>query len=274
MHSINLVGIRAKCAARGVFAFCGLHIVQPAGTPVNECPRVQYSSRRAMSGCMIVVGVDGYSGGWVAVRIDGGRRDLRLLGSISELSAMKFDRAGIDMPIGLPECGLRDCDLQARAMLRPHASRVFTGARRGLWDHASHEAANRALKRRGEAGVSIQLWNLGPKILEVDALMTPRLQQRVRETHPELVFLRLNFGRPLPSKKTEEGIAERMKLLKRQRFTELKQWIACKPTGVKADDILDACAVAIAAHDFTSGHVLPRSGAAKDAKGLKMQIWY
>ena len=223
---------------------------------------------------MIVVGLDGYSRGWVAVRIDGGRRDLRLLGSISELSAMKFDRAGIDMPVGLPECGLRDCDLQARAMLRPHASRVFTGARRGLWDHASLGAANQALKRRGEAGVSIQLWNLGPKILDVDAMMTHRLQQRIREAHPELVFLRLNFGRPLPSKKTEEGRALRIRLLRREGFVELKDWISRKAAGVKADDILDACAVAIAARDFTSGHVLPRNGAAKDARGLKMQIWY
>jgi len=223
---------------------------------------------------MIALGLDGYSRGWVAVQIDGARRELRVLGCISELLTMSFDRAGIDMPIGLPERGLRDCDLEARMMLRPHASRVFTGARRGLWDHASHAAANQALKRRGEAGVSIQLWNLGPKILEIDESITPRLQLRIREAHPELVFLRLNFGRPLPSKKTEEGIAERMKLLKRERFTELKQWIAHKPPGAKADDILDACAVAIAARDFTSGHVLPRNGAQKDERGLKMQIWY
>jgi predicted RNase H-like nuclease len=223
---------------------------------------------------MIALGLDGYSRGWVAVQIDGARRELRVLGCISELLTMSFDRAGIDMPIGLPERGLRDCDLEARRMLRPHASRVFTGARRGLWDHASHAAANQALKRRGEAGVSIQLWNLGPKILEIDESITPRLQLRIREAHPELVFLRLNFGRPLPSKKTEEGIAERMKLLKRERFSELKQWIAHKPPGAKADDILDACAVAIAARDFTSGHVLPRNGAQKDERGLKMQIWY
>jgi predicted RNase H-like nuclease len=187
---------------------------------------------------------------------------------------MNFDRAGVDMPIGLPELGLRECDLQARAMLRAHASRVFAGARRGLWDHASHAAANQALRRRDEAGVSIQLWNLGPKILEVDALMTQRLQKRVREAHPELVFLRLNFGRALPSKKTEEGIALRMRLLRREGFVELKQWLAQRPVGAKADDILDACAVAIAARDFSSGHVVPRNGAQKDARGLKMQIWY
>jgi predicted RNase H-like nuclease len=130
------------------------------------------------------------------------------------------------------------------------------------------------LKSEGEAGVSIQLWNLGAKICELDAIMTPHLQQRIREAHPELVFLRLNFGRPLPSKKTEEGIALRARLLRREGFVELKDWIADKPSGVKADDILDACAAAIAARDFTQGNVLPRGSAVKDARALKMQIWY
>jgi predicted RNase H-like nuclease len=225
---------------------------------------------------MIVVGLDGYGRGWVAVRIDGARRELHFLQSITELATLKFDRAGIDMPIGLPDRGERDCDLQARTLVRPHASRVFTGARRGLWDFASHAAANRALKARGEAGVSIQLWNLGPRVREVDALMTERLQTRIREAHPELVFLRLNFGRPLPSKKSEEGLALRIGLLKRERFAEIRRWIEVERlgTGARADDIVDACAVAIAARDFGQGHVLPRGTAPRDAKRLKMQIWY
>lgn len=225
---------------------------------------------------MIAVGLDGLSKGWVAVRIDGGKRELLFLNSISELSAMTFDRAAIDMPIGLPERGLRACDLEARLLLGRHAPRVFTGARRGLWDHSSHAEANRVLKSRGEAGVSIQLWNLGPKILDVDAFMTPRLQARVREAHPELVFRRLNFGRPLESKKTGKGIEERMNLLRRERFADIRHWIEVVRLGkgAKPDDILDACAVAIAARDFGRSNVLPRHGTPKDANGLKMQIWY
>jgi predicted RNase H-like nuclease len=223
---------------------------------------------------MIAIGLDGYSRGWVAVRIDGGVRELLLLNTISELLALKFDRAGVDMPIGLPEQGSRGCDVDARTMLRPHSSRVFTGARRALWDHDTHARVNEVLKLRGEAGISIQLWGLRGKISEVDAIMTPALQQRIREVHPELVFLRLNFGRALPSKKTEDGIAQRMRLLRREGFVELKDWIARKLPGVKTDDILDASAVAIAARDFTQGNVLPRGAAVKDAKGLKMQIWY
>jgi predicted RNase H-like nuclease len=224
---------------------------------------------------MIAMGLDGFSKGWVAVRMDGGERELSFLTSVSELSEIVFDRAGIDMPIGLPDRGVRACDLQARAQLGRHASRVFTGARRGLWDFSSHAEANRALKAQGEAGVSIQLWNLGAKICEVDALMTPKLQLTIREAHPELVFLRLNFGRPVPAKKTEEGLALRMRLLRREGFSEIRRWIEVERTGTgaKPDDVLDACAVAIAARDFGKANVLPKGPAPKDAKGLKMQIW-
>jgi predicted RNase H-like nuclease len=227
-----------------------------------------------MTGRMIAVGLDGYSKGWVAVRVDGAKRELYLLESISELPGLKFDRAGVDIPIGLPDRGERACDLQARAMLRPHASRVFTGARRGLWRHPTYGGANIALKARGEKGVSVQLWRLGPKIAEVDAFVTAHLQRRIREVHPELVFLRLNFGRPLPAKRSDEGLSLRVRLLRRQGFADIKRWTEAARGGVKADDIVDACAVAIAARDFGQGNVLPRDPAPKDAKGLKMQIWF
>src|SRR5262249_4635286 len=188
----------------------------------------------------------------------------------------KFDRAAIDMPIGLPDRGERTCDLEARTMLRPHASRVFTGARRGLWDFPSHAAVNRALWARGEAGISIELWHLGRKICEVDRAMRPRLQRKIRETHPELVFLRLNDGTPLPSKHTGQGLRLRRRLLRAQGFRELDRWLKRDRigSGAKPDDILDACALAVAARDFDRSNVLPRGRAEKDARGLKMQIWY
>lgn len=225
---------------------------------------------------MIYVGLDGYRKGWVAVRVDGETRELCFYSTIGELLATKFDFAAIDMPIGLAKRGERTCDLAAREMLKPHSSRVFTGARRGLWGHASHAAANRALRSRGGPGVSIQLWHLGRKICELDAAMTPRRQARIREAHPELVFLRLNSGKPLPSKHAGEGIHLRTKLLRAQGYREIGRWLTHHRlrSGAKADDVLDACAVALAARDFHLRNVLPRGRAEKDARGLKMQIWY
>jgi predicted RNase H-like nuclease len=225
---------------------------------------------------MTCVGLDGYRKGWVAVRVDGETRELRFYSSIAELLATKFDFAAIDMPIGLPDCGVRACDLAARELLKPHASRVFTGARRGLWDFATHAAANRALWARGEAGISIELWMLGRKICELDSAMTSRLQDRIREAHPELVFRRLNDGKPVPSKHTEEGLRLRRRLLRRQGFRELDRWLSVDRigSGARRDDVLDACALAVAARDLHLRNVLPRGRAARDARGLKMQIWY
>jgi len=225
---------------------------------------------------MIYVGLDGYRKGWVAVRVHGETRELCFYSSITELLTTKFDFAAVDMPIGLPAHGVRACDLEARQRLRPHASRVFTGARRGLWEFASRAAAHAAMKTSGDSGVNCQLWNLCPKICELDAVMTPKLQRKIREAHPELVFLRLNGGRPLPRKKDAEGRALRRRLLLKDGFVELDEWLNVRRRGegAQADDVLDGCAMSIAARDFHLGNALPRERAEKDARGLTMQIWY
>jgi len=223
---------------------------------------------------MTYVGLDCCRKGWVAVLVDGETRELRFYSTIAEFLATKFDSAAIDMPIGLPDAGERACDLAARTMLKPHSSRIFTGARRGLWEFGAQAVANEVLRARGEAGVSIQLWHLGNKICELDASMTPRLQAKLREAHPELAFLRLNRGVPLPSKQTNDGLRLRTKLLRAAGFRGIGRWLAGKRNGAKPDDILDACALAIAARDFDSSRVLPRGRAPKDSRGLKMQIWY
>lgn len=225
---------------------------------------------------MIAIGLDGFRGGWVAVRIEGRKRDILFLRHIDELRGLRFDRVAIDIPIGLPDAGHRACDLAAKRELGRHSSRVFTGARRGLWDFPSHSEANAALKARGEAGVSIQLWNLGPKIVEADALMTPARQRKIHEAHPELVFQRLNGGRPLVSKKEAAGLRQRRALLIADGFAAktLDGWLheTRIGTGAKTDDILDGCACAIAARDLKAH--LPHGPASRDNRGLKMQIWF
>jgi predicted RNase H-like nuclease len=224
---------------------------------------------------MIAIGLDGFRRGWVAVRIDGRKRDIHFLDQIDELLALRFDRAAIDIPIGLPDTGDRVCDLHAKRALGRNSPRVFTGARRGLWQFESYALANAALKSRGEAGVSIQLWNLGSKIIEADAIMTPARQRRIYEAHPELVFQRLNGGRPLDSKKEPRGLRRRRALLIEDGFAAqaLDDWLNGTRigTGAKSNDVLDACACAIAARDLHMS--LPAGRAPRDAKGLKMQIW-
>jgi predicted RNase H-like nuclease len=221
------------------------------------------------------IGLDGFRKGWVAVTLDGDERTLSFHPGVGDALSGPFDCACIDIPIGLTEDGERACDLLARARLRPHASRVFTGARRWLWqefddpDHANDEA-----RRRGQKCVSRELWHLGRKIIEVDAFMRAHPLIDVREVHPELVFWRLNGNKPLPRKKSEEGDALRRRLLKRQGFREIDRWLGetRMGSGAKRDDVLDACAAAIAARDPKGS--LPDGEPSLDKFQLPMRIWF
>ena len=224
---------------------------------------------------MRAIGLDGFSKGWVAVVIDGDVRAISFHADVADALRGPFDRAGIDIPIGMTEDGGRDCDLLARAALKPHASRVFTGARRWLWQEFDDpDKANEEAVRRNQKRVSRQLWHLGPKIMEVDAFLRARPLIEVCEVHPELVFLRLNGSKPLPAKKSEEGDALRRRLLKREGFRDIDRWLEETRigTGAKRDDVLDACAVAIAARDPAGS--LPEGSPPLDKYGLPMRIWF
>jgi predicted RNase H-like nuclease len=221
-----------------------------------------------------VLGLDGFSKGWVAVSLDGDLHEIRFCRDIADAFSTGFDRAAIDIPIGMTDNGERACDLLAREKLRPHSSRVFTGARRWLWTEFSDpDRANRDALLRGQKRVSRQRWHLGPKIIEVDTFVRANRLHDIREAHPELVFLRLNAGGPLPSKKSEAGIDLRRKLLKREGIRDIDKWLTRERigSGAKRDDVLDACAVAIAARDATG--CVPEGMPLRDAYGLPMQIW-
>ena len=85
---------------------------------------------------------------------------------------------------------------------------------------------------------------------------------------------RLEKGEPLPPKKSDEGDALRRRLLRRERVRDIDRWLTGLRigSGARRDDVLDACAVAIAARD-PAGHV-PEGAVRLDRYGLPMQIWY
>ncbi|CAL78712.1 conserved hypothetical protein [Bradyrhizobium sp. ORS 278] len=170
--------------------------------------------------------------------------------------------------------GNRACDTLARDKLAPHRSRVFTGARRWLWEnYTDPDDANAEATRRGQPRASRQLWHLGRKIMEVDAFVRAHRDRDIREAHPELVFLRLN-GTSLPSKKTEQGARLRRDLLVAAGFSDIDDWLtrARRGTGAKPDDVLDACAVALAARDCAG--CAPEGEPLRDDYHVPMQIWF
>ena len=222
------------------------------------------------------IGLDGYAKGWVAVRLDeNATKEIDFLTDLKECFDGSFTRAMIDIPIGLPDSEYRHCDLEGRELLGANRSRLFSGARRPLLAYEKREDAHAWAKAADGIGVSCQLFCLLPKIRQVDELMTSRRQARIRESHPELIFQRLNDGAPLPSKKSHDGIRLRRQILLERGFASIDAWLDGRTgTGAKADDILDACACALAATEASEERRLPRRRQAPDAKGLKMEIWF
>lgn len=225
---------------------------------------------------MIARGIDGCRGGWIAVSIEADdRRDFAVLPRIAALLAQRAAMTMIDVPIGLPQRGYRGCDRAARALLKGAASRVFLGLRRPLLDHLGDYAAANAWAKCDGKGLAKQSFHILAKIAEVDAVMTPARQQQFRESHPELVFARLNGGVPLPSKHKQEGLQQRHAMLAARGFHDLDAWLArLRGTGAKPDDLFDACALALAARTALAGKAQRLGAEARDAKGLRMEIWY
>jgi predicted RNase H-like nuclease len=227
---------------------------------------------------MRYIGVDGFRRGWIAILIDSaGMRSFHILNEIAELEELAENGpyiAMIDMPIGLPDSGYRDCDLSARRTLGKARNRVFLGARRFLLQQnliCDYAAANASAKVKDDKGIAIQLFCILPKIKQLDDFMNPSRAKAVREMHPELVFFRLNGNRYLESKNSEKGQNQRRRLLANEGFSEIDRWhTQLRGTGVKVDDLLDACAGAIAAQKPLRLKCKPEI----DSKGLRMEMWY
>ena len=200
---------------------------------------------------------------------DEGRHGFSHSSKIADLLTGRFVRAMIDIPIGLPDSGRRCCDEKARKLLGPS---VFVGVRRSLLlPFAKCSEANDYYWARNEPGISLQLWGIRKKIKEVDEIVTPELQRTVCEAHPELIFWHRNDRKALANKKSKEGRDQRIELLKAEGFNDIEAMLGRRlGTGIGRDDLIDACACAIAARDSKSS-----VGDDKlDALGLRMEICY
>lgn len=217
----------------------------------------------------LVAGVDGCRRGWVVAvgRLDGrGPPTVSVVGWFGDLVA-GIERGdlvavAVDIPIGLPDRGPRSCDVEARRRLGPRRSSVFPAPVRAVLGCATWEEANTRSRAVDGKGLSHQVFNLLPKIVEVDGLLSPARQARVVEAHPELCFASI-AGVPLVhSKRTVAGRAAR---------TALVGVVPAPPAGAAADDVLDAHAALWTARRVAAGDE-ERLGGERDRCGLRMEI--
>jgi predicted RNase H-like nuclease len=182
-----------------------------------------------------VAGVDGCRAGWVVVHDHRAAVHARF-GEV--LAALPDDAVvAVDMPIGLVDehrPGGREADRAARTELGSKRSSVFSAPPRCVLGARTLSEA----RRRG-GRLTLQTLNLLPRIEDVDRVMTPALQARVFEVHPELSFAAMDGGRPVVApKRTARGSAERRALLVRAGVP-----VPERPSGAALDDLLDACAL-------------------------------
>jgi predicted RNase H-like nuclease len=212
-----------------------------------------------------VAGVDGCTTGWVIVTAGQAivRRDFRAV-----VEALPEDAViGVDMPVGLLDRwtpGGRACDRAARASLTTKRSSVFSAPPRAAF-------GARTLADAQARGCRMTIYSLAimRKVQDVDSVITPRLQKRIFEVHPELSFMAMNRGRPLGARKKERaGRDERYRLL-----CEAGIHVPSLPTGAAPDDVFDACAAAWSAKRLAHGRGrrVP-DPAPRDRRGLRMEI--
>jgi predicted RNase H-like nuclease len=202
-----------------------------------------------------IVGVDACPIGWVATIIDNDGIRTETYEEFETLDGTHddADRILVDIPIGLPEDERRQCDEGARDLLGSRGLSVFYPPCRSVIELESYEAANQKHREQIGHGLSQQAYSIGPKIMQVNAVVGEQYDGLVRESHPELCFAALN-GQPIAySKSSTRGRKLRMKLLERE-FDDAEA--LCSEAHdeyllkeVRRDDILDSMALAVAARD-------------------------
>jgi predicted RNase H-like nuclease len=227
---------------------------------------------------MIVAGVDGCRGGWIAFEVELPSRatsvEMVELAYLLRRRSPDFSYLAIDIPIGLFDDS-RACDKAARKLLgQPRGTSVFAAPCRESLSAGSHSDASATNLRITGRGLSQQAWGIAPKIKQVDDAITPECQQWAFEVHPEVCFWALAGGHPMTHrKKVSDGVDERLVLL-RTVFPDIDQHLQHRPLGVAKDDLLDAAVAAWTALRLHKDEAQRVCEPEHDEKGLAAGIWY
>jgi predicted RNase H-like nuclease len=139
---------------------------------------------------------------------------------------------------------------------------------------ATYEEASAVNRQKTGRGLIQQAWGIVPKIKQVDDAITPDSQRWAFEVHPEVCFWALNQGSPMKhNKKTKEGAAERVVLLRRV-FPQVETHLVNRPRGIGADDLFDAAVAAWTALRWNRGEAECVCSPEVDEKGLAVTIYY
>jgi predicted RNase H-like nuclease len=198
------------------------------------------------------VGIDGCRAGWIAIGItDEGEMTHEIIRDEETLEAViqKAQKVFIDIPVGLnSEEYTRACDQELRDTLgSDYSSSIFDPPIRPALHAPTYAEACMQSYSYTEKKVTLQAWNIVPKIRMVDQILQDQeeIREKIYESHPEFLFMRLNGGNTLQQKKkTKKGLRHRLSLIENQHddakdvFRQLKE--DYRRNEVAEDDIVDA----------------------------------
>lgn len=231
-----------------------------------------------------VCGADGFKSSWVVASYNLVTHEFEseVVGSFSDLLSLRRDPKFlcVDIPIGLPShpvTGGRQCEIESRRVLGKRGCTVFPSLCRPVVHdgQSSYPDANQKSKDQYGVGFSKQAWAIRPKLAEADRCMTPQLQKRVFEVHPEVSFWAM-AGQPIQSKKKSlNGRDERRNALEKAGFPSAFLQRPISVSYVPHDDFLDACAALWTAKRLQRG-IAARfpSEMISDERGLDQAIWF
>ena len=228
---------------------------------------------------MHIAGVDGCRGGWLCVEERNGGLAGHIFKSFAALLAAlpTAEIVAIDIPIGLPEQGKRDCDTAARKALSPtRTSSVFPTPVQGILLEERYFDANLKQRDIDGRGLSRQAFGILPKIREVNLTLQPNpaLQQRVREIHPEVCFAFWNWGVPMQHRKSSPAGQREREMLIDAEWPGQREAILNRLLGrYEIDDLNDAFAALWTARRIARGTAKALGDQATDKYGLRMEMW-
>jgi predicted RNase H-like nuclease len=219
-----------------------------------------------------VLGVDGCRGGWLAAYAeDDGSVRWQHVTTFRAVHEAEADVIGVDVPIGLPDMGVRACDVEARRLLGRRASSVFAAPARAVLDCASYADARALLTSRGLGSMSAQAFGIVRAVRDVDGCLSSADEGRIVEVHPEVAFTLLNGGEPLPGKRLADGHRQRLDLLRRT-WPDVEAVAAAAPAPAQPDDVLDALVCAVVARRWRDGAAMVLGDGQRDARNILMRI--
>jgi predicted RNase H-like nuclease len=230
------------------------------------------------------VGVDGCKFGWIAAGYDpdGRRLTFTTYADFPSLLLACFEAASIavDIPMGLTESFQpRRCDRLARRLIGPRSSSIFPAPDRRLLQFPTYSEASAFSREKSGKGLTRQSFAIFGKIAQADSTMSPGLQSRVFEIHPEVCFWAAAGRRQLSHPKRKAAGFEERRAILEQVFIGVgiptRREAAGLLHGVGPDDVLDATVAAWTAWRHARGlcERVPESPEF-DARGLRMEMVY